>query len=113
MSHLLFLEGALILIFISTQKANGMFATVVVLLPSAYTGGELIVSHTLQTKTIDFSQNSLLSTALLAWYTDIKHKVKPVTLGYRLALSYNLIHVAPPNVPTPALPDMNDSVGLL
>lgn len=55
-----------------------MFATAIILLPSAYTGGQVVVSHASSTKTIDFSQNSLLSTALLAWYTDVKHEVKPV-----------------------------------
>ena len=58
----------------------------------------MIVSHASTTKTIDFSPNSLISTAVLAWYTDVKHEVKPVTSGYRLALTYNLIHVASPGV---------------
>ena len=94
----------------STQKANGMFATVVILLPSAYTGGQVVVSHASTTKVIDLAPNSLLSTAVLAWYTDVKHEVKPVTSGYRLALSYNLIHVAPPHVPMPTLPEMGNAM---
>ena len=85
-----------------------MFATVVIVLPSEYTGGQVVVSHALMTKTIDFAPNSLLSTAVLAWYTDVKHEVEPVTTGYRLALSYNLIHTA--RVPKPLVPQMEDSV---
>jgi len=85
-----------------------MFATVVIILPSVYTGGQVVVSHPLATKTIDFAPNSLLSTAVLAWYTDVKHEVEPVTAGYRLALSYNLIITA--RVPKPLLPQMEDSV---
>jgi hypothetical protein len=72
----------------------------------------VIVSHASTTKTIDFAPNSLLSTAVLAWYTDVKHEVKPVTSGYRLALTYNLIHVASPGVVQPMLPQI-DSVDRL
>jgi hypothetical protein len=90
-----------------------MFATVVIILPSAYTGGQVVVSHASTTKTIDFAPNSLLSTAVLAWYTDVKHEVKSVTSGYRLVLTYNLNHVALPGVPQPTLPQMGDSVDKL
>lgn len=87
-----------------------MFATVIIVLPSAYTGGQVILSHSSKRQTIDFSKDSFLSTALLAWYTDVKHEVKEVTSGYRLALSYNLIHDASLGVPCPALPDVSNSV---
>ena len=69
----------------------------------------MVVSHASTTQTLDFSANSLLSTALLAWYTDVKHEVKEITSGYRLALSYNLIHDNTSD-PCPALPQMDDSV---
>ncbi|EDR06759.1 uncharacterized protein LACBIDRAFT_328485 [Laccaria bicolor S238N-H82] len=92
-----------------TQKADGMFATLIIVLPSLYTGGEVHVTHASKTMVIDLSPNSLLSTCALAWYTDVKHEVKPVTSGYRLALSYNLIHTSP-GVPIPSLPNMNSAV---
>jgi hypothetical protein len=38
--------------------------------------------------------------------------VKPLTTGYRLALSYNLIHTSP-GVPRPTLPDMHTGVSTL
>ena len=90
-----------------------MFATVVVILPSAYAGGQVVLSHASTTKSLDFSEKSFLSTAVLSWYTDVKHEVKPIEDGYRLALSYNLIHVAPPNIPRPCLPDTSTSEALL
>jgi len=90
-----------------------MFATVIIILPSAYAGGQVVVSHAATTKTLDFSEKSLLSTAVLAWYTDVKHEVKPIENGYRFALSYNLVHVAPPSVPRPCLPDTSSSEALL
>ncbi|KAF8908586.1 hypothetical protein CPB84DRAFT_1843480 [Gymnopilus junonius] len=89
---LLYEKGSHFLPHQDTQKAEGMFATVIIILPSAYTGGQVVVSHSSKTETIDFAPSSQFSTAILAWYTDIKHEVKEVTSGYRLALSYNLIH---------------------
>ncbi|KAF4616998.1 hypothetical protein D9613_008503 [Agrocybe pediades] len=108
---LLYEKGSHFLPHQDTQKANGMFATVIILLSSAYTGGQVVVSHASTTKTIDFSANSLLSTALLAWYTDVKHEVKPVTSGYRFALSYNLIHQSPAGIPR--LKDTSDAASRL
>ncbi|KAF7789411.1 hypothetical protein EIP86_000355 [Pleurotus ostreatoroseus] len=40
----------------------------------------------------DCSKISDLQTSVMAWYTDVMHEVKPITSGYRLALSYNLVH---------------------
>lgn len=81
-----------------------MFATMIILLPSQYTGGEVHLTHGSKTQVIDFSASSLTNTAVLAWYTDVLHEVKPVTSGYRLALSYNLIypstHMSLPMAPT-------------
>ncbi|KAF8345455.1 hypothetical protein F5887DRAFT_1192178 [Amanita rubescens] len=86
-----------------TQKADGMFATMIILLPSQYTGGEVHLSHASKTQVIDFSASSLANTAVLAWYTDVLHEMKPVTSGYRLALSYNLVHTSP-LIPLPTSP---------
>ena len=71
-----------------------MFATVVILLPSRYTGGEIHLTHASETQVVDFSSSSLANTAVLAWYTDVLHEVKPVTSGYRLALSFSIIHTS-------------------
>ena len=90
----------------STEKADGMFATVIILLPSPYTGGQVHVSHASSTEILDMAPTSFLSTSVLAWYTDVKHEVRPITSGYRLALSYNLIHRSS-GVPKPSLPDMH------
>ncbi|KAF8908585.1 hypothetical protein CPB84DRAFT_1767012 [Gymnopilus junonius] len=108
---LLYEKGSHFLPHQDTQKAERMFATVVIILPSPYAGGEVVVSHASTTKTIDFASNSLLSTAILAWYTDVKHAVKEVIAGYRLALSYNLIHDEPSSsTPRYGLPDLDEAV---
>ncbi|EAU82069.2 hypothetical protein CC1G_09671 [Coprinopsis cinerea okayama7 len=85
-----------------TQKAEGMFATVIVLLPSEYEGGEVKITHSGKTDIIDLNYISNRGMAIMAWYTDVLHEIKPVTSGYRVALSFNIIHTSP-NVPTPTL----------
>lgn len=87
-----------------------MFATVVVVLPSSFEGGEVHVSHSGRTNVLDVSDNSAFNTSVLAWYTDVVHEVKPITSGYRLALSYNLIHTSP-NTPPPILPSTAGALG--
>jgi hypothetical protein len=80
-----------------------MFGTMIILLPSRYTGGEVHLTHASKTQVIDFSASSAANTAVLAWYTDVLHEVKPVTSGYRLALSYNLIYPSS-RLPLPIAP---------
>ena len=67
-----------------------MFATLVVNLPSAHEGGELIVSHAGQSQSYSFADSSLFEPSFVAFYADCRHEVKPLTSGYRLCLVYNL-----------------------
>jgi hypothetical protein len=78
--------------FPSTEKVPGMFATIVIVLPSHFTGGDAHLLHGGKRLVYASSLNSLNATSVLAWYTDVTHEIKPITSGYRLALSYNLIH---------------------
>ncbi|CAA7268416.1 unnamed protein product [Cyclocybe aegerita] len=112
---LLYEPGSHFLPHQDTQKAEGMFATAIIILPSAYTGGQVVVSHASKKKTIDFSSSSLTSTAVLAWYTDVTHEVKRVRSGYRLALSYNLIQPRAPGLERrlPILPDTSSTANRL
>lgn len=88
----------------STEKAPGMFGTLMVILPSFYTGGVVQLSHAGLQKKFDFGGPTLLTnTTYTAWYTDILHSVLPVISGYRLALSYNMIHKS--SIAIPRLPN--------
>lgn len=69
-----------------------MFATIVVVLPSEFTGGAVHVKHGDIQMSYESSASSLTDTSVLAWYTDVEHEVKAITGGYRLALSFNLVH---------------------
>jgi hypothetical protein len=71
-----------------SEKADGMIGTLVVTLPSASKGGVLVVEHLGRTATYR-SSKELLSFA--AFYADCRHHVRPVTSGYRVVLTYNLL----------------------
>ncbi|KAK0184692.1 hypothetical protein F5146DRAFT_938302 [Armillaria mellea] len=100
---LLYQEGS------HTARTPGMFATIVIILPSRYEGGEVEVSHAGSSRplTFDFASQSQSSTTVLAWYTDVYHEIRRVTSGYRLALTYNVIRTPSRGAePLPAPPDV-------
>ena len=71
-----------------SEKADGMLGSLVITLPSKFTGGEFVVSH--QGKTIRAS-GSESQLNLMAFYADCHHEVRAVKQGYRVVLTYNLI----------------------
>ena len=71
-----------------SEKSDGMIATLVVTLPSTFTGGELVVEHHGE-QVIDHGSPDELG--LVAFYTDCEHEVLPVTRGSRISLTYNLV----------------------
>ena len=73
-----------------TEKAAGMFATLIMVLPSIYTGGALVVRHRDQEVQLDLACPEPSEVAFAAFYADCVHEVLPITSGYRLALVYNL-----------------------
>ncbi|KAJ9637150.1 hypothetical protein H2199_007436 [Coniosporium tulheliwenetii] len=86
---LLYEKGAMFKAHTDTEKAPGMFGTLVVCLPSKHEGGAIIARHKKQTKvfrTEDFKQS------YAAWYSDVKHEITEVTSGYRWVLTYNLVY---------------------
>ncbi|MGH7091460.1 MAG: 2OG-Fe(II) oxygenase [Stellaceae bacterium] len=77
-----------------TEKAPGMFATLVVVLPSTHSGGELVVKHLGREAVLDPRPEEPSEIGFAAFYADCVHEVRPVTAGYRLTLVYNLRFVA-------------------
>ena len=86
-----------------TEKAPGMFATLVVVLPGDYSGGELIIRHRGEEVRVDLHRDEPSEAAFAAFYADCRHEVLPIASGYRLALIYNLIRVG--EGPLPRAPD--------
>lgn len=70
-----------------SEKADGMIGSLVVLLPSAFSGGELVVHHG-QTQ-VTFTGSRTSPTAV-AFYADRVHEVKPVRTGHRITLTFNV-----------------------
>jgi len=89
-----------------------MFASLIIVLPSKFEGGEVHVSHGNNKDIFNISPFSEFTTSALAWYADVTHEVKPVTSGYRLAISYNLVNTFP-GLPPPQLPDMHSAVSVV
>ncbi|MFA5684345.1 MAG: 2OG-Fe(II) oxygenase [Lysobacteraceae bacterium] len=93
-----------------SEKADGMLGTLVVTLPSKFSGGELVVSH--QGETLG-ARGSAGQLGLLAFYADCLHEVRAVKQGYRIALTYNLVtqgDTQPAELPTQDLDALVEAV---
>ncbi len=89
---LLYEPGSFFLPHRDGERLDRMVATLVVILPSSYQGGELIVRHEGHEQTIDFTTdpNHPYRTHYVAFYADCEHEVRPLREGHRLCLVYNL-----------------------
>src|SRR5262249_42236006 len=95
-------EGSFFLSHRDTQTAPVMFATLVLALPSACTGGELLVRHGGREARLDLRCDDPSEAAFAAFYADCVHEVLPVTAGCRVVLVFNLLrsgHDAVPEAP--------------
>jgi len=100
-SMLVYGEGQFFLPHQDSEKHDAMVATLVVMLPSVYTGGALVVHHG------GGSQAYLGSRAtvrLVAFYSDCHHEVLPVRSGHRITLTYNLLLHGDAEGPLPPRP---------
>jgi len=84
-------QGSFFVSHRDTEKAPGMFATLVVVLPSLYTGGELVLRHKDSDVTLDLRCSDPSDVSFAAFYADCLHEVLPVISGCRLTLVYNLL----------------------
>ena len=88
---------------VDTPRGGNMFGSLVVCLPSQFTGGSLVTRHQDQEVTYDWS--SPTSDPVIQWaafFSDVEHEILPVTNGYRVTLTYNLYHCDQLN-PVPSL----------
>ena len=74
-----------------TEKVDGMVATLVVSLPVAGAGGELVVRHRERKMVVDLRTEEPSELAFAAFYADCVHEIRPVTAGYRIVLVYHLV----------------------
>lgn len=71
-----------------TERTDEMIGTLVVTLPSAYAGGELMIGKGEDWKAYRGSRDAL---SLVAFYADCQHEVLKLKSGYRITLTYNLM----------------------
>ena len=73
------------------EKMDGMFGTLIVQLPSEFTGGDLVVRYDGKEVLVKMSQEGSSTSCLIAaHYSDCEHEITPVLTGYRMALVYSL-----------------------
>ncbi len=109
---LVYEDGCFFVSHRDTEKAEGMFATMVVVLPSEYNGGELVIRHREAEVKLDLRSADVSEISFAAFYADCVHEVLPITMGYRLTLIYNLFR-ADQKLPLPQPPDYrNEQIGV-
>src|SRR5438093_12810091 len=87
-SMLVYARGQFFVQHQDSEKDGAMIASLVVGLPSTFRGGALEVQHGGETATYRGSRQAL---SLVAFYSDCRHQVKPVTSGHRIVLTYDLL----------------------
>ena len=68
-----------------------MVATLVISLPVAGTGGELVIRHREHETVIDLRTEDPSELAFAAFYADCMHETRPVATGHRIVLVYQLV----------------------
>ncbi|KAJ7727260.1 hypothetical protein B0H16DRAFT_259599 [Mycena metata] len=81
----------------------------VVVLPSAFEGGQLQLRHGLETRSFNLGHNSGILTSVVAAYVGVCNILSSLTSGYRLSLVYDIIRPSigtglPPGLPDPRGP---------
>ena len=94
-------EGSFFVSHRDTEKAPGMFATLIIALPSVHDGGELLVRHKDREVRLALRADDPSESAFAAFYADCLHEVLPVTSGCRLTLVYNLLRKGRGKPPQP------------
>ena len=78
---------------VDTPRSEKMFGSLVVCLPTQFSGGALVTRHNGREVQFDWSsstQSPLQSVCWASFFSDVEHEVLPVTEGYRITLTYNL-----------------------
>ena len=100
---LIYDKGSFFVSHRDTEKQPGMFATLVIALPSVSTGGDLVVRHMGREARLAMRNADPAEAVFAAFYADCVHEVLPVETGCRITLIYNLVRRG--NAPPPAPPN--------
>src|ERR1017187_953496 len=82
-----------------SEKRDSMIGTLVMSLPSAHRGGELVIEHNGREAAYQASASEM---TFIAFYTDCRHQVLPVKSGYRVTITFDImLDAAAPDEPKP------------
>ena len=94
---LIYTKGGFFLPHRDSEKKKGMVASLVVVLPNKFNGGELVVQHDGLRFRFSFeTARNQTKAEFVAFFADCKHEVKKVTSGVRVCLTFNLMLKAAP-----------------
>lgn len=96
--------GGFFLAHRDSEKAPGMFGTLLLQLPSPHAGGELRIRHGSRETRIDLSATDCSELGFAAFYADCEHEVRPVESGHRVCLVFNLLRGATSDTPLASAP---------
>lgn len=89
---LVYEKGGFFLAHRDSEKHDRMVASMIVVLPNRFEGGELVVRHGAAKQTLTFEEAARgAAPCYAAFYADCAHEVQRVTRGIRLCLAYNLV----------------------
>ena len=92
---LIYKKGSFFLPHRDTEKVEGMFGTLVLVLPGYHRGGQLVIRHAGREAMLCLGSEEPSTLTWCAFYADCEHEVKPVQDGSRICLVYNLIQESP------------------
>lgn len=72
---LVYEEGAMFKPHQDTEKADGMFGTMVISLPCKHEGGDVVVTFNGERHVLQTAASSEWRSTCLAWYSDVRHEV--------------------------------------
>ena len=93
---------------VDTLRSGNMFGSLVICLPTQFSGGALVTRHGDQEVVFDWSSLPDYPMSEVCWaafFSDVEHEILPVIAGHRLTLTYNLyavqerLHSIPPGNP--------------
>ncbi|MEO6126052.1 MAG: 2OG-Fe(II) oxygenase [Ilumatobacteraceae bacterium] len=93
-----------------SEKNDEMIGTLVVMLPSRSSGGDLVVEH--RKRSVRYS-GSATALTFVAFYADTRHEVLPVETGHRVVLTYNLLLTGDISGTRPVATQAEEAAGLL
>ena len=87
---LIYSEGQFFAPHQDSERDDDMIGTLVIDLPSEYSGGALVVEHQGERKRFQRRKRDAEALSLVAFYADCRHEVRPVKAGFRVCLTYRL-----------------------